>query len=118
MQTTLVTLISVVLAGCVDTELPDVEPQARLVVVWDPLACGEPHRVVVELEDERGAPLSRSVPCELGGMTIDVPHWGVYRGEIYAWDLVPSAEAEIRSVIKVRLEIDAPSIHWYVDTPQ
>jgi hypothetical protein len=107
-----------VVGACVETPLPDVEPLARLVVVWDPLDCGEPHRVAVELEDERGAPLSRSVPCELGGMSIDVPHWGVYRGRLYAWDLVPSAQAEIRSVLSVRLEIDAPVVHWYVDAPR
>ena len=100
--------------ACVDTPLPDLEPQARIVTSWDPLACGEPHRVVVELEDEDGTPLSKSVPCNLGGVTIDVRQWGVYRGRIYAWTLGP----EIRSVTTVRLEVDAPVIHWSVETPK
>ena len=100
--------------GCVDTPLPDVDPQARVVVSWDPLMCGEPHRVAVELEDDNGAPLSRSVPCEAGAITLDIVHWGVYRGRIYAWTLGP----EIRSVTDVRMDIDAPVIFWTVDTPR
>ena len=104
--------------ACVDTPLPDLQPQARLVAAWDPVACGEPHRVVFELEDEHGAPLSRSVPCELGGASLDVPHWGVYRGRVYAWNLEPSEGSEIRSVVAVRVDIDAPIVHWYVETPR
>lgn len=101
-------------SGCVDTPLPDLEPQARIVASWDPLLCGEPHRVVIELEDHDGAKLSKSVPCETGGTTIDIAHWGVYRGRIYAWLLGP----EIRSVVHVRLDVDAPVIFWTVDTPR
>lgn len=108
----------VVVSACVDSPVPDSEPQSRLVAVWDPVACGEPHRVVFELEDEHGSPLARSVPCEIGGVSIDVPHWGVYRGRIYAWDLEPSEPPEIRSVVAVRLDIDAPIVHWYVETPR
>ena len=100
--------------GCVDTPLPDTEPQARIVAAWDPLLCGDPHRVVIELEDDDGAKLSRSVPCELGGITLDIRHWGVYRGRIYAWSLGP----EIRAVTQVRLDVDAPVIFWTVDTPR
>lgn len=73
--------------------------------------------MVLELEDERGADLSRSVPCEIGAITLDLPRWGVYRGRVYAWHLEPSDVAEIRSVVSVRLEVDAPIVHWYVDTP-
>jgi hypothetical protein len=101
-------------AGCVDTPLPDVEPQSRIVAAWDPLACGDPHRVVIELEDEDGRRLSRSVPCDLGGVTIDIPRWGIYWGRIYAWTFGP----EIRSVLHVRFDVDAPVIFWEVDTPQ
>ncbi|HEY5921545.1 MAG TPA: hypothetical protein VIV11_07730 [Kofleriaceae bacterium] len=101
-------------SGCVDTPLPDPEPQARIVAAWDPLLCGEPHRVVIELEDDDGRKLSRSVPCEVGGITIDVPEWGIYSGRIYAWSLGP----EIRSVTEVRLDVDAPVIFWTVDTPR
>ena len=106
------------LAGCVDMPVPDLEPQARLIAAWNPLDCGEPHRVVFELEDENGARLSRSAVCEVGGVSLDVPHWGVYRGRIYAWELQPSAESEIRSVVAVRLDVDAPIVHWYVETPR
>ena len=77
-------------------------------------SAAKPHRVVVELEDEDGAPVSASVPCELGGITLDVRHWGIYRGRIYAWTLGP----EIRSVMTVRLEIDSPILWWTVETPR
>src|SRR5512146_180969 len=74
--------------ACVDAPAPPPLPQARIVAAWDPLACGEePHRVVVELVDEAGAPLSVSAPCTIGGLTIDAPHFGVYRGRVYAWTL-------------------------------
>jgi hypothetical protein len=116
---TLFTLVVLSLcSACIDTPMPDIEPQARLVTAWDPLLCGEPHRVVIELEDERGADISRSVPCELGRLSLDLPMWGIYRGKVYAWDLVPNDTAEIRSVIVARLDIDAPIVHWYVDTPR
>lgn len=85
-----------------------------MVAMWDPLACGDPHRVAVELEDELGVPISRSVPCNLGSVSLDVPHWGVWTGRIYSWRIGP----DIRSVMPVRFEVDEPIIHWYVDTPQ
>jgi hypothetical protein len=100
--------------GCVDTPLPDIEPQARVVASWDPLLCGDPHRVVIELEDSDGRMLSRSVPCDAGGVTIDIDRWGVYLGRVYAWTFGP----EIRSVSNVRLDVDAPIVLWTVDTPR
>ena len=100
--------------GCIDAPVPELEPPARIVASWDPLACGDPHRVVVELEDDEGEQVSRSVPCNAGGLTLDVPRWGVYAGRIYAWTLGP----EIRSVLHVRLEVDAPIIFWTVETPR
>lgn len=100
--------------GCIDTPLPELEPQSRVVATWDPLACGDPHRVVIELEDDDGTQLSRSVPCDAGGVTIDIAHWGIYRGRVYAWTLGP----DIRSVVHVRLEVDQPVIFWTVDTPR
>jgi hypothetical protein len=100
--------------ACVDQPLPDPEPQARLVVSWDPTVCGDPHRIVVELEDAAGVPLSRSVPCIAAGMTLDIPHWGVYRGRVYAWTYGP----EIRSELTVRVDVDAPIVNWTVDTPR
>ena len=101
-------------SGCIDEPLPDPEPQSRIIAEWDPLVCGEPHRVVIELEDDDGAKLSRSVPCELGGVALDIRHWGVYRGRVYAWTLGPV----IFAVTPVRLEVDAPIIYWTVDTPR
>jgi hypothetical protein len=101
-------------AGCIDTPLPDLEPQARVVAAWDPLLCGEPHRIVIELEDADGRKLSRSVPCETGGVTIDIDEWGVYTGRIYAWTLGPAIRAETQ----VRLDVDAPVIFWTIDTPR
>lgn len=103
------------LTGCVDEPfIPDIEPPARVVTWWDPVECGEPHRVVVELEDDLGVPYSRSAPCEVGSITLDVGQWGVYRGRVYAWNVGP----EIRSVLSVRLDVDAPVVQWYVDTPR
>jgi hypothetical protein len=112
----LFSLLPVAATGCLDRPVvDDLEPQARIITVWDPTRCGhEPHRVVVELEDDRGVQVSRSAPCAIGGVTLDVLTWGIYRGRIYAWTLGP----EIRSVATVRLAVDAPIIHWYVDTPR
>ena len=74
--------------------------------------------MVVELEDERGTDVSRSVPCELGSLTMDLPLWGIYRGRVYAWELETADDAEIRSVVSVRIDVDAPIVHWYVETPR
>ncbi len=106
------------LTACVDTPLVETEPQARLIVVWDPLACGEPHRVALELESDLGADLSTSVRCEIGSLSIDLPRWGLYRGRVFAWKLEPNADAVIRSIVSVHIEIDAPVVHWVVDTPR
>jgi hypothetical protein len=100
--------------ACVDAPLPPGPPQAKIVAAWDPLACGEPHRVAVELEDDAGAPLSASAPCSIGGLTIDAPHFGVYRGRIYAWQL---GEPE-RSSVDVHLVVDEPIVRWDVATPR
>ena len=100
--------------ACVDAPDPPSPPQAKIVAAWDPLACGEPHRVVVELEDDVGAPLSLSTPCTLGGLTIDVPHLGIYNGRIYAWTL---GEPD-RSITPVELVVDQSVIRWDVETPQ
>jgi hypothetical protein len=110
----------IALTACLDSPFdaspsPSLSPAtARLVVAWDPLACGEPHRVVVELEDDTGAARSASVPCNLGGLTVDLPHLGVYRGRIYAWALA----APIRSVMPLEVMIDEPIVQWHVATPR
>lgn len=101
-------------AGCIDNPPdPSGEVVARLVAAWDPLACGEPHRVVVELEDATGAMISVSAPCNLGGVTVDVPHQGMYSGRIYAWSL----DAPIRSVMPISIAIEMSIVHWFVSTP-
>ena len=99
--------------ACVDTPAPDDTPQARVVAAWDPLACGDPHRVVVELADDAGAQLSVSAPCTLGGLTIDVPHFGTYHGRVYAWTL---GEPD-RSIATADLAVDVPVVQWAVETP-
>lgn len=114
-STTLATIAFWSLFGaCVDAPLDRGEPQARVVASWDPLQCGDPHRVVVELEDEAGIPLSASAPCSLGELTIDAPRFGLYRGRIYAWVL---GETE-RSIAPVELIVDAPVLRWVVPTPR
>jgi len=86
---------------------------ARLVVAWDPLACGEPHRVAIELVDDAGASVSASTPCDLGSLTVDVAHLGSYHGRIYGWALA----APVRSEMPIALMIDQPIVRWEVVTP-
>jgi hypothetical protein len=103
-----------VFGACVDAPLPNDEPQARVVAAWDPLQCGEPHRVVIELEDDAGIPLASSAPCALGELTLDAPRLGRYRGQIYAWTL----DDKVRSMTAVDLSVDAPVMRWVVPTPR
>ena len=102
------------LAACIDTPPAPGSAVARLVAAWDPLACGEPHRVALELEDDSGVKVSASTPCNLGGLTLDLAHLGTYRGRIYAWAL----DAPIRSITPIEVMIDEPIVHWSVATPQ
>jgi hypothetical protein len=88
-------------------------PQSKLVASWDPLLCGPPHRVAVELEDDDGAMLARSAACELGGLTMDVPHFGIYRGRVYAWTL---GEPE-RTIAPVQIAIDQPTVRLALSQP-
>jgi hypothetical protein len=101
------------LVACLDAPLPEAPPSARIVVSWDPLACGAPHRVAIELQDEDGAAISSSAPCALGGLVLEAPHFGVYFGRVYAW----SADQPIRSITPVRLHVDEPIVRWIVATP-
>ena len=100
--------------ACIDSP-PDVDdpPIARVIVQWDPLACGPPHRVAVELEDPAGVRISSSTPCNAGSLAIDAPHFGLYYGRVYAWE----AGEEIRSVTPVRLVIDEAIVRWLIATP-
>jgi hypothetical protein len=104
-------------AACIDVPAPDTPPVAKIVTTWDPLACGPPHRVVVELEDEQGIELTTSALCALGSVVLDAPHFGIYRGRIYAWEQVDDAP-EIRSEMSIRLAVDEPIVRWFVATPQ
>jgi hypothetical protein len=103
--------------ACIDAPLPDNPPASRIVTTWDPLDCGEPHRVVVELEDDGGIPISGSTTCSHGMLPLDAPHFGIYRGRIYAWELAGDS-AEIRSVMSIRLAVDEPIVRWWVATPK
>jgi hypothetical protein len=107
-------VFSSALVACLDAPAFEAPPSARIIVSWDPLACGAPHRVAVELEDEAGAPISSSAPCALGSVTLEAPHFGVYLGRVYAW----SADQPIRSITPVRLYVDEPIVRWLVATPQ
>ncbi|MBX3158551.1 MAG: hypothetical protein KF773_21455 [Deltaproteobacteria bacterium] len=99
--------------ACIDTPLEPAPPAARVQATWDPLRCGRPYRVVIELEDEGGAPSSSSSPCVRGGLTLDLAHFGVYLGRVYAWEA-----GQVRSVTPVRLAVDEPVLHWQVETPR
>jgi len=68
---------------------------------------------LVELADDAGAQLSVSAPCTLGGLTIDVPHFGTYHGRVYAWTL---GEPD-RSIATADLAVDVPVVQWAVETP-
>jgi hypothetical protein len=101
-------------AACLDAPLEASLPVARLVAGWDPFLCGEPHRVALELADEVGARVATSAPCNAGGLTLDVPQRGTYRGRIYA----SPPGTEIRAATAVEVVIDAPIVQWWVATPR
>jgi hypothetical protein len=107
-------VVLLALVGCVDSPLPDGPPASKIVATWDPLQCGDPHRVAVDLEDTEGAPISASTNCNLGSLTLDAPHFGVYRGRIYAWQLGIGE----RSPADVHLVVDEPIVRWDVATPR
>jgi DMSO/TMAO reductase YedYZ molybdopterin-dependent catalytic subunit len=101
------------MAACLDAPQDGATGVARLIVAWDPLACGVPHRVAIELADDEGASVSASTPCNLGGLAVDVPRYGVYRGRIYAWALA----APVRSEMAIEIDIDQTIVHRDIATP-
>jgi len=105
------------LAACIDAPPEPRTSPGRLVVGWDPLACRDPHRLVVELRDEAGAVLSASTPCSLGTLAIDVAHFGSYRARIYAWVLDPTARPTAPGERIIDLTIDQPIARWDVTVP-
>ena len=110
---TLLFWVSFIACIDIDDPVPDDPPIARIVVAWDPLECGPPHRVAVELEDLDGNRISSSTACNRGSITLDTPHYGTYYGRVYAWEAGESA----RSVTPVRLVVDAPVVRWWIATP-
>jgi hypothetical protein len=59
--------------------------------------------------------ISASTRCATVMLALDAPHYGVYRGRLYAWEL--EAEVEIRSVSAIHMAIDEPIVRWWVATP-
>ena len=102
------------LGACVDAPVAGGSPIARVVTAWDPLACGDPHRVAVELADDDGAAVSASAPCAIGGVTVDVGHFGSYRGRVYAW----APGAPVRSEAPLEVMVDQPIVRCMVATPR
>jgi hypothetical protein len=102
-------------SACIDAPMSDVDDPsiARVVVEWDPLSCGAPHRIAVELEDQAGNRLSTSTACTAGSLAIDAPHFGLYYGRVYAWQ----PGEVIRSITPVRLTVDEPIVRWLIATP-
>lgn len=108
--------VCLILSACIDQPFPETPPAARVITAWDPLACGDPHRVAIELEDHKGVSASSSTTCAHGSMTLDVAHFGTYRGRIFAWSL--EDDPQIRSITPVELVVDEPITRWIVETPR
>ena len=100
--------------GCLDTPPPSTTALAQLVTTWDPLSCGEPHRVAVELVDSDGVSTSASAPCAVGVVTVDVEHFGAYTGRVYAW----AVGALERSSVAIQVDITGAVVRQHVETPQ
>lgn len=107
-------LCVVALAACLDAPMGESAAGARIIVVWEPLACGEPHRVAVELADEAGVMISASAPCTIGAVTLEAPHFGAYAGRIYAW----AAGRPNRSIAEVTIYVEESVVRWEVATPE
>ncbi|HWO24370.1 MAG TPA: hypothetical protein VNO30_36750 [Kofleriaceae bacterium] len=103
------------LAACLD-EPPAYEAseRPRIVVLWEPAACGAPHRIALELADEAGVPTSSSAPCAQGTLSVQVLHLGVYTGRVYAW----TAGQPIRSIMPAWIDVDESIVRWRVETPE
>jgi hypothetical protein len=94
--------------ACVEQPPPDPPPIARIVATWDPLACGPPHRVVLELEDAAGVQVAASSPCSAGGIAIDTRHRGAYTGRIFATELDPRP---------VEVDVESEVYTWWLGAP-
>ncbi len=105
--------VAAALGGCIDAPLGDPLPLTRIQLDWDPRECGAPHRVVLELEDEAGTAMSTSTPCVMGTLALDGEAMGIYLGRMFAW----TAGAPPRSILPLRLDVDAPHVRWFVHMP-
>jgi hypothetical protein len=94
--------------ACVDQPAHDPPPIARIIANWDPLACGPPHRVVLELEDDAHVTLVSSTACNAGTLALDTRHMGTYHGRIYATELDPQP---------VDLYVDEGIYQWWLGSP-
>ena len=101
-------------AACVVPEPPHGAPTARVIATWDPVACGDPHRVVIELADEEGVPRSASAPCNIGSLELDGVPYAPYSGRIYAWAL----GEDVRSIAPLEVEVDQRVVRLAVVTPR
>jgi hypothetical protein len=110
-----VTLALWLAIACVDQPAVETPPAARVITAWDPRSCTREHRVVVDLEDSDGVVASGSVPCQHGSLALDVRHFGIYYGRIYAWSLEPP---QIRSIMPIRLAVDETLVRWFVKAPE
>jgi len=97
--------------ACIAAPLDPSPPLARIVTTWDPLECGPPHRVVVELANGVGDAMTGSMPCNAGSVALDAPHLGSYHGLVYA-------EAPMRSIAPLAVALDQPVVYVAVETPR
>jgi hypothetical protein len=103
-----------IFGACVDAPVAADEPAARALIGWDPLQCGDPHRVIVELDAGDAEPIAASAPCAVGAITIDAPRMGLYQARVYAW----TPDATMPSAAPLELTLDAPVTRWEVATPR
>jgi len=101
-------------SACFDTSDHGARVPDELIAMWDPVSCGPPHQVVVEIQDDTGARIDASAPCDLGELRADVPELGEYQGRAYAWD----PGHPIRSIEPVSVAIDRPALKWVIPTPE
>jgi hypothetical protein len=107
-------VVVLVMFSCVDAPMPLESTQAKIIAAWDPLQCGDPHRVAIELADSDGVVISGSTNCAIGSLTLDASHFGDYSGRVYAWQLGEGA----RSSEDVDLVVDESIVQWEVATPR
>jgi hypothetical protein len=105
--------LALALTACLASPPAHAPAMAQLVITWDPLACGDPHRVAVELADDAGAQLAGSAPCDVGVVALDVAAYGSYSGRTYAWAI----GEPIRSIAPLAIDIGEPEVRQSIATP-